>query len=74
MDTTTFLIFIPSGDVKSYQNAKLGLLVKIVPKYDSIKMAHTIGCWKKHKKVRAQNILPTTWSWPFKGRLEDFKV
>jgi hypothetical protein len=64
--------------VKTYQDGNLSLFIKIIPKYDSIKNIHTIGCWKKRKKqggrIGAQNILPTSWSWPFKGSLEDFKV
>lgn len=66
------------GDVKTYQDGQLGLLVKVVPKYDSIKKIHTIGCWKKFKKhrgkIRAQNILPTKWFWPFKATLDEFEV
>ena len=70
--------FISPGDVKTYQDGQLSLFVKVLPKYDSIKKTHTIGCWKKRKrqggKIGAQNILPTSWSWPFKGSLDDFKV
>jgi hypothetical protein len=66
------------GDVKTYQDGQLSLFLKIIPKYDSITETHTIGCWKKRKrrggKIRPQSVLPTSWSWPFKGKLDDFKV
>ena len=67
-----------SGDVKTYHMGELGLTVKIIPKYDSIKKKHYVGCWKKttgdKRKIKALTILPSDWYWPFRGTQKKFEV
>lgn len=81
--TQRFLNFQP-GEVKTFQRGDLGrhgMFFKIVPKY-SYKLhknhRHFRGCWKRYgtksRRAKAQSILPCNSAWPFKSRLEDFKV
>jgi len=72
------------GEVKTFQRGDLGrhgMFFKIVPKYSYKRhknQRHFQGCWKRYgtkaRKAKAQSILPCNAAWPFKSRLEDFKV
>jgi len=72
------------GEVQTFQRGDLGrhgMFFKIVPKYSYKKHKnhrHYKGCWKRYgsksRKAKAQSILPCNSAWPFKSKLEDFKV
>ena len=73
-----------SGEVKTFQRGDLGrhgMFFKIIPKFSYKRHKnhrHFTGCWKRYgtkaRKAKAQSILPCNAAWPFKSRLEDFKV
>ena len=57
------------------------MFFKIVPKFSYKRHKnhrHFKGCWKRYgtksRRAKAQSILPCNSAWPFKSRLEDFKV
>ena len=72
------------GEVKTFQRGDLGrhgMFFKIIPKFSYKRHKnhrHFTGCWKRYgtksRKAKAQSILPCNAAWPFKSRLEDFKV
>lgn len=72
------------GEVKTFQRGDLGrhgMFFKIIPKFSYKRhknQRHFTGCWKRYgtksRKAKAQSILPCNAAWPFKSRLEDFKV
>lgn len=54
------------------------MFFKMIPKYSYKTGHHWRGCWKRYgttkHKITAQSVLPHDASWPFRSKLEDFKV